>query len=292
MTGACVIWGFSPLFFKALAHVPASEVLAHRTVWALVFFWLLLLAQGRPRAMPQLLRRQPVVVGLAATLISVNWFVFIHSVQVGRAMEASLGYYIFPLVAVLIGAVVFGERLRVLQWAAVGLAVLAVTVLTVGLGVLPFVALLLATTFGTYGMLKKRLDADPLVSVTAETAVIAPIGLAWLWWLHGSDVGFPYDAPTFVLLVLSGPVMTALPLMLFTYATRRVRMATVGLVQYLNPTLQFFCAAVILGEVFTPWHAAAFGLIWAALALYSGQAVVDDRAARRRSISAGTSGTV
>ncbi len=122
--------------------------------------------------------------------------------------------------------------------------------------------------------------------------MVAPIGLGWLWWLHRGAEAFPYDATTFALLVLSGPLLTAVPLMLFTYATRRVRMATVGLVQYLNPTLQFFCAAVIFGEPFTPWHAAAFGLIWTALALYSGQALAADRASRKSATSADTSGTV
>lgn len=291
MIGACVIWGLSPLFFKQLTHVPASEVLAHRTLWGLAFFGLLLAAQGRPGAVPRLVRASPGRVLAAALLISTNWFVFIWSVQVGRAMEASLGYYTFPLVAVLLGAMVFGERLAWVQWAAVALALCAVGVLTWGLGAPPGVALVLATTFGLYGMMKKRLDAGPVVSVTAEVLLLAPLALGWLAWLYRDGTG-ERDGATLALLVLSGPLMTALPLMLFSYATRRVRLATVGLVQYLNPTLQFVCAVAIFGEPFTPWHAAAFGLIWTALALYSAQSIAAERAARRLSRSAGTSGTV
>ncbi len=282
MIGACVIWGLSPLFFKQLVEVPPGEVLAHRTIWSCLFFGGVLLVQGRLGEVPRLLRQRFGVVVLASLLISTNWFVFIWSVQVGRAMEASLGYYIFPLVAVLLGALVFGERLRWGQWVAVGMVCSAVVVLTLGLGVLPVVALVLATTFGLYGMLKKRLSAGPVVSVTAEVLLLAPVAMLWLLWLHGGDAGLPYPPRTLGLLALSGPLMTAVPLMLFSYATRRVRLATVGLVQYLNPTLQFCCAVFVFGEPFTPWHAGAFGLIWVALALYSGQSLMQDRAERRR----------
>ncbi|WP_068112548.1 EamA family transporter RarD [Tropicimonas marinistellae] len=292
MVGACVIWGSSPIFFKALSHVSPAEILAHRTLWACLFFAGVLWVQGRFSQLPQLLAAAPGRVFLAAVMISVNWFVYIWAVHVGRAIEASLGYYIFPLVAVLLGAVVFGERLGRVQWLSVGLATLGVAVLTLGLGVVPIVSLVLATTFGLYGMFKKRLDAGPVVSVTGEVTLLAPIALAWMGWLYLPTGAYPHAPATSAMLVISGVGFTAIPLMLFSYAARRVRLATVGLVQYLNPTLQFLCATVIFGEVFTIWHAAAFGLIWAALALYSGQALAADRAVRNKAMSAGTSGTV
>lgn len=292
MVGACVIWGLSPLFFKALSHVPPAEVLAHRTLWAFLFFAAVLRLQGRFGELPRLLRAQPGRVWLAAVTISTNWFVYIWAVQTGHAIQASLGYYLFPLVAVLLGATVFGERLDRVQWLAVGLAALAVVVLTWGLGVAPTVSLALAITFGLYGMFKKRMEAGPVVSVTAEVAILLPLAIGWLLWLHGETMRFPYSAGTAAMLFLSGTGFTAIPLMLFSYAARRVRLATVGLVQYLNPTLQFLCATLVFAEPFSRWHALAFGLIWSALALYSGQAMAAERALRRRSIRQATSGSV
>ncbi|MFD0979218.1 EamA family transporter RarD [Tropicimonas aquimaris] len=292
MIGACVIWGLSPLLFKALGQVAPSEILAHRTIWAFVFFCAILAVQGRLRLMPQLIGSAPGRVLFAALMISTNWLVYIWAVQIGRTMQASLGYYIFPLVTVLLGAIVFRERLGRVQWISVGLAACAVGLLSFGLGVVPIVSLVLAVTFGLYGTLKKGLDAGPVVSVTAEVAMLLPLALGWLAWLYRDVGGFPHSVGTAGLLFLSGSLFTAIPLMLFSYATRRVRLVTVGLVQYLNPTLQFLCATLVLAEPFTGWHAAAFGLIWIALALYSGQAVMEERASRRRAMSVGTSGTV
>ncbi|SNS28819.1 EamA family transporter RarD [Tropicimonas sediminicola] len=292
MIGACVIWGLSPLLFKALGHVAPLEILAHRTIWAFVFFCAVLAVQGRLRLMPQLIGGAPGRVLFAALMISLNWLVYIWAVQIGRTMQASLGYYIFPLVTVLLGAVVFGERLGRVQWLSVGLAASAVCVLSFGFGVVPLVSLVLAVTFGLYGTLKKGLDAGPVVSVTAEVAMLLPLALGWLAWLYRDAGGFPHSLGTAGLFFLSGSLFTAIPLMLFSYATRRVRLVTVGLVQYLNPTLQFLCATLVFAEPFTGWHAAAFGLIWIALALYSGQAVMEERASRRRAMSVGTSGTV
>ena len=206
------------------------------------------------------------------------------------ALEASLGYYIFPLVAVLLGRIFFAERLSRAQLASVLLAGLAVTVLTAGLGVVPVFSLIMAITFGFYGVLKKRLEAGPVVSVTAEVLMLLPLALAWLGWLGASGGLRASGALDHALLMLSGP-LTALPWMLFSYATRRVRMTTIGLVQYLNPTLQFGCAVLVLAEPFTPWHAIAFPMIWAALALYSASALAGERAARRAARRAATSST-
>lgn len=299
MACACTIWGLSPLYYKLLVQVPPLEVLGHRTLWSALFFGLVLMGQGRLGLVPQLLRgRRLLVVAFAAVMISANWFLFIWSVQIGHTVEASLGYYIFPLVAVLIGMAVFGERLSRGQGIAVALAGIAVAVLTLGLGVAPWIALALATTFGIYGLIKKQLAAGPVVSVTAEVLVLAPLAAGWLLGIHSgawqefgrAGAVFGQDVQTSVLLAFSG-VLTAGPLILFSYASKRVTMATLGLVQYLNPTLQFFCATLVFAEAFTRWHAAAFALIWAALALYSYESLRQDRAARNRASRAAMSGT-
>lgn len=269
MIGACVIWGLSPIYYAILREVPPMEVLAHRTLWSCATFAIILAVQGRLRHVPQALRvpKYLVVIAVAACLISLNWFIFIWAVQAGRAVDASLGYYTFPLVAVCVGAVVFSDRLARLQWVAVGLACVAVGVLTYGLGAAPWIALLLSTSFAGYSALKKHLSIGPVVSVAAEVTLLAPIAVLYLAvWGTGA---FQSSVTTGFLLALSGPLTTAAPLILFSYASRRVQMSTIGLVQYLNPTLQFLCAVVVLGEAFTGWHQIAFGLIWTALALYS-----------------------
>lgn len=293
MVLACLIWGLSPLYYKLLSHIAPIEVLAHRTLWSFGFFALLLLGQNRlsqlwgamasPRALLVLL--------FAALMISTNWFVFILSIQIGHATEASLGYYLFPLVAVALGRMVFKERLDRGQKTAVALAMAAVVVLSLGLGVAPWVALILSSSFGLYGLIKKRLTTGPVVSVTAEVLLLCPIALAVLYWRHSSGTGV-FGAHFFdsALLAFSG-ILTASPLILFSYATKRVRLGTIGLVQYLNPSLQFFCAVVVFGEPFGPWHATAFALIWAALLIYTLAALRQESAARRAAPKAGTSPT-
>jgi chloramphenicol-sensitive protein RarD len=176
------------------------------------------------------------------------------------------------------------------QWVAVGLAVLAVAVFTFGLGVAPWIAIGLAITFGAYGLVKKRLGLGPVLSVTAEVVLLSPLAVIWIAVL-GTGAGGGNAGVTHLLLALSGP-LTAGPLILFSYAARRVRLSTVGLAQYINPTLQFLCATLWFAEPFTGWHGAAFALIWAGLALYSGSVIAQDRAARRAASSAGTSATV
>lgn len=289
MIAVCVMWGLSPIFYRALRHVPAAEVLAHRTLWSLVLFAGVLAVQRRAAALPRaLVSRDLRRIVVAAVMVSTNWGLFIWSVQNGHVVESSLGYYIFPLVAVLIGVAVFRERLTPAQWAAVGLAALAVSLLTYGLGAAPWLSLALAITFGVYGAVKKALALDPVLSVAAEVAVLAPLALLWLGLIHGGVVAaapgaghFGSDAATTLLLICAGPV-TAVPLILFARAARSVDMATVGVLGYLNPTLQFFCAVALFGEPFTFWHAVAFALIWTALAIYSAAAIRLSAARRSR----------
>ncbi|GGO57895.1 chloramphenicol-sensitive protein RarD [Roseovarius pacificus] len=280
----CTIWGLCGLYYKLLSHVPPIEILAHRTLWSLLFFMIVLSVQGRLRLVWQALsvRRSAVLIALAALMISCNWFVFITSILIGKATEASLGYYIFPLVSVVLGMIVFGERLDRAQVLAVGLAAAAVITLTVGLGVAPWISLILAFSFGFYGLVKKGLSVGPVVSVTTEVLLLSPIALAVLWVMHSGETGgaFGVSWRDNALLAFSG-ILTGLPLVLFSYGARRVRLGTVGLVQYLNPTLQFLVATLIFQEAFSLWYAVAFGMIWTALAIYSTASWRQDRAARR-----------
>ena len=293
LVAACTVWGLSGLYYKLLAHIPPIEILAHRTLWSLVFFTLVLLAQGRLGQLRLALgsRRAAAMIGFAALMISVNWFVFILSIQIGKATEASLGYYLFPLVAVGIGLVIFGERLSRMQGIAVALAACAVILLTIGLGVVPWIAVILSLSFGLYSLVKKRLSTGPMVSVTAEVLLLAPVALGVLGVAHHNGGGaFGADLADSLLLMFAG-ILTAGPLMLFSYASKRVRMGTVGLVQYINPTLQFVVAVAVFAEPFTGWQVASFALIWIALALYSASSVSLERVARRARASSSTVST-
>lgn len=276
MLVACVIWGLSPILYKALANVPAEQVLAHRTIWSLLFFLVILSAQRRLGVLAQALtsRTSLPLICVAAAMITVNWGLFIWAIQSGFGVEASLGYYIFPLMSVCVGTLVFKDRLTPAQWAAVLLAVGAVVTLTLGLGAAPWIAISLATTFTIYSALKKFLTIGPMVSVAAEVSVLAGFALAYLVWIGWGDFG--QNGMDMALLLLSGPI-TGLPLMLMSYATKRASLSNVGLVGYVNPTLQFFCAVVLFSEPFTGWHQLAFGLIWLALAIYSFAGLRDAR---------------
>jgi len=294
MIGACTIWGLSGIYYKLLDAVPPLEILCHRTIWGVVFFLCVLKIQGRLRVLPSAVAtpRAFIIVAFSAFIISVNWFIFIRSIHLGHATEASLGYYIFPLAAVLLGAIFYRERLGAMQLVSVGLAAVAVIILSIGLQVAPWVALTLALTFALYGAAKKSMITGPVVSVTAELAMLAPFALALLAVVHlRGDGQFGADFVTSFMLVFAG-ILTAIPLILFSYATRRVSLATIGLVQYLNPTLQFLVATLIFREAFTTWHAIAFGLIWTALALYTAASLRRGSAARKAARAAGTSGTV
>ena len=280
MVAACVVWGLSSLYYKLLSHIPPLEVLSHRTLWSLVFFLIWMGVKGRLRDMPGALssKSQAVWVMAAAAAITVNWFVFIYSVQSGNALEASLGYYIFPLVAVALGATVLHEKLSRLQWIAVALAVVAVLLLTIGLGVPPWISLLVAGSFGSYGLIKRKVHAGPVASTAAEVMCLLPLSSLYLWGVYtqgwtgltgrSSPASFGSDLSDTVMLMISG-VLTGLPLVMFSYAGKRVSYATQGLLQYVNPTIQFALATALYGEPFTRWHAVAFPLIWGGLALYS-----------------------
>ncbi|AML52312.1 EamA family transporter RarD [Falsihalocynthiibacter arcticus] len=298
---ACVVWGFSSIYYKAIDHVAPLEVLSHRSLWSLAFLLGILAVQGRLPTLWPILRdhRKMLWITAASLLISINWFLFIYAVQSGRAVESSLGYFIFPLFAVLLGAFVLGERLGPLKWAAVALAAMAVMGLTYALEAPPWISLVLSSTFAVYGLIKKQLDAGPVVSVTLEVLILLPLGVIWLWGAHTQGwqaIGtqtpgvFGKNWQDSLLLIFSG-VLTAVPLLLLSYASKRVSLATLGLLTYVNPTLQFLVAVFLFGEIMTPAHLIAFPVIWIALALYSVVSFSEERSSRKALRNAATVST-
>ncbi len=271
-------WGLLPLYFKALRGVPAVEVLAHRVAWSLVLLAALVAARSGVRALAACFRRVPLLAASAA-LIATNWLVYIWAVQSGRVLEASLGYFVNPLVNVLLGVAFLGERLSARQRAAVALAGAGVAALVVHAGTFPWISLVLAGSFGLYGLLRKRAAIDPVGGLLAETALLGPLAVGYLAWRAATGAGAFGSAPgTTLLLAAAGPI-TALPLVAFGVAVHRLRLATMGLVQYLTPTGQFLLAVLLYREPFGPAHAVAFALIWCSLALYSWDAVARTRTA-------------
>lgn len=271
---AYICWGLFPLYFKALHGVAPLEVLAHRVLWSLVFVALVLLVQqhwgwiAKVRREPRLLR--PFIASSA--VISINWFVYIWAVVNGHVVEASLGYFINPLVNVLVGYLVLKERLRAGQWAAVGLAALGVAWLTVLSGHPPWIALVLAFSFASYGLLRKTAPLGALEGLAVEASVLAPFALAGLLWAASrGQAAFPVaDAGTQWLLVAAGPI-TAIPLLLFAAGARRIPFSLLGLLQYFGPTLQLLLGVWVFGESFEAPRAVGFGAIWLALLVYSGE---------------------
>ena len=269
------MWGLFPLYLKQVASVPPLELVAHRSAWSLVFL-LGILALLRRWAWLADLRRQPrqwlVFTGTAA-LLSVNWLVYVYAVTGGHVLDASLGYFINPLVNVLLGVLVLRERLKPAQWLAVALAAAGVLWLTWQGGRLPWVALVLAVSFAIYGLLRKTATLGALEGLTLETLVLAPIVLPALLWftLQPGGAMARGDWALNGLLWLAGP-LTALPLLFFAAAARRLPLATVGLMQYLSPSLQFLLGVYVFHEPLQPARLVGFVLIWAALAVYSGHA--------------------
>ena len=265
-------WGFAPLYFKAIGSVAPLEVLAHRITWSLAFLVALLAGRGRLLATFAMFRDVRTLVTMMVTtcLIAVNWLVFIWSIANGRLVEASLGYFINPLVNVAFGAIFLRERLRRPQLAAVALATVGVLWLTISQGRPPWIALVLAVSFAIYGLLRKLARPTGIQGLTLETTLLVPLALAWMWWRqsHG-ELAFGHAGLQITMLLCAAGPITALPLIWFAEGARRLRFATIGFLQYLAPTFQFLLAVVAFGEPFTHTHAVGFGIIWTALGLYS-----------------------
>ena len=278
------IWGTFPLYFHALKPAGSMEILAHRVVWSLALCAAILLLRRDLAWIKPTLRNRRLALGLAAAavLIGVNWGVYILAVITGRTYEAALGYFLNPIVTVALGVLVLGEGLRRLQWAAVGVGALAGIYLTIGAGVIPWIPLSLAVSFGLYGLVKKKVGASltSMQSLSAETVVLGPFAAAALVVisLQGTSTFVGYGMGHTALMILSG-VVTAIPLLLFAAATRRVPLVTIGLIQFITPVLQLLVSVLVLGEHVSSALWVGFGIVWVALLLLSIDSV---RAARRR----------
>lgn len=264
------LWGVLPIYFKAIDTIPAIDIVAHRILWSLPFLALLLTLGRSWNEIAVAVRNRGTLrlLLLTSVLIGTNWLLYVYSVTSGQILAASLGYYLNPLANVLLGRFVLKERLGRLQWAAVAIAAAGVAALAAGaLGQL-WISLVLCVSFATYGLLRKVASVDSLAGLAVETALLAPFAFAWLAWSLAAGLpAFGTTATDGSLLVLAGIVSTT-PLLLFTAAARRLRYSTLGMLQFLAPTLQFLLAVFAYGEAFTTAHAIAFGAIWAALALY------------------------
>jgi chloramphenicol-sensitive protein RarD len=264
---AYVMWGIVPIYWKWLKDIPALELLAHRVVWSALFVALIVVAVRKVAATrAALTRRTLAYLGASTVLIAGNWGLFIWAVQTNRILQASLGYYVNPLVNVLLGVVVLGERLRRPQVIAVTLAALGVVIMAVQKGSLPWISIVLAGTFAAYGLLRKTAPVDALVGLLIETMLLVPVAVAFVW-LRGTVVARSTPGHL-LLLVCAGPI-TALPLLFFTGAARRLPLSTLGFFQYISPTLQFLLAVLVYGEHLTVADVVAFTAIWLALFVFT-----------------------
>ncbi|HST35674.1 MAG TPA: EamA family transporter RarD [Allosphingosinicella sp.] len=281
---AYLCWGVMPLYFKLLTAVPATEIVGHRIIWSVLFLALLATLWRRWGAIRAAVTTSRVLITLmlTAVLIAVNWLVYIYSVVSGHVLAGSLGYYLNPLVNVLLGVALLKERLSRGQMLAVALAGTGVAVLAAGAGGDLWISLTLAFSFGLYGFLRKIAPVDSLEGLSVETALLAPLALGWILWLGAQGAGGlgHYAMGTNLLLILGGAV-TAIPLLLFTAAAKRLPYSTLGFLQYLAPSLQFLLAVLVFGETLTTAHLICFGAIWTALAIFAFEGLRQGRAAAR-----------
>lgn len=283
---AYLCWGFFPLYWPLLDPAGSIEILAHRVVWSLVFVALLLTVTSRWASFHTIWsdRRLLVILAVASIAVAINWGVFIYGVTHDHVIETSLGYFINPLVTVLLGVFVLGERLRIVQWAAVGVGFVAVTILTVDYGRLPIIALALAFSFGTYGFLKKKANLGAVEGLTMETAILAPVALIFLGALQfRGSLTFGHEGLSNALLLALTGVVTAIPLLLFGGAATRLSLTTVGLLQYLGPIVQFILGLFVFDEQMTTARWVGFILVWLALVIFTVDALANHRRTIRQS---------
>lgn len=264
-------WGLIPIYFKLVAHIPPLGVLAHRVVWSFAFFAILLIARPQWNELRGVLRRGRTLamLGASTALLAGNWGAFIYAVSTGHVLHTSLGYFIVPLVSVALAIIVLKERQRPWQLVGLLLAFIGVAVITYGAGVLPWISMVMAVSWGGYSLIRKVAHVTPLVGVTIETAMLVPVALAYLALVKISTVsGQPLAARDYGLILLSG-IVTGLPLLWFTAAARRLRLTTVGFLQYGAPIGQFLLAVFLYDEPFGRWNLIGFSFIWAALVVYT-----------------------
>ncbi|WP_067136736.1 EamA family transporter RarD [Microtetraspora malaysiensis] len=290
---AYMMWGLFPLYWPLLKPAGAVEILAHRMVWSLVAVLAILGVRRHWSWIRSITRRQFLLLTLAAVVISTNWGMYIYAVNTGHVVESALGYFINPLVSVLLGVVVFRERLRPWQWAAVGLGALAVLVLAFDYGRLPWIALVLAASFGTYGLVKKAAQVDATESLTIETLVLLVPALGYLVVLQTNGNGTFVDHGTaHIALLVGAGLITAIPLLCFSAAAIRVPLTVVGLLQYIAPVLQFMCGVLIAHETMPGSRWVGFAIVWLALCVFTWDGLRTAHAARREARTAPTLETV
>lgn len=267
---AYLLWGFLPLYMKALAAVPVAEVIAHRVIWSVPVAGLVLVWLGRTAELKAALKtpRMLVMGAVTAALITINWGIYVWAIQTGHALEAALGYYINPLFSVFLGAVLLKERMSLAQKAAIALAALAVVVLTVEAGAVPVVAIGLTLSWGAYAYFKKMLPIGPNQGFMLEVLILSPFALGYLLW-RGTDGALFTAGGGTVALLLGAGVITAVPLMLYANGAKLLKLSTIGILQYIAPTMIFLTAVFLFGEPFGMARAIAFPMIWAALAIYT-----------------------
>lgn len=279
---AYLMWGFLPAFFKLLHHVRAVEVVAQRIVWSVLFLGLLVLVR---RSLPTLRAalsnpRAIAILGVTASLIAVNWLIYIWAVVNDHVLESSLGYFLNPLINVALGVIFLKERLNRAQMLAVALAAAGVVVLAVSAGGGLWISLSLAFTFAIYGLLRKVAPVESLEGLSIEILILVPFALGYLIWLSGrGEMAFGQDLWT-TLLLIAGGSLTAVPMLLFAAAARRMPYATLGLLQYVAPSIQFLLAVFAFGEPLTTGHMICFALIWSGLALYAASGIRESRRVR------------
>jgi chloramphenicol-sensitive protein RarD len=286
-TAAFVIWGLFPIYLFGLRHIPALEITAHRVGWSLLFLLAWMGFRGELGNLTAAIARPGVLARLAATsaLITVNWLAFVYAINQGHVLDVSLGYYINPLLNVVLGIVVLSERLNRVQWIAVTLAAAGVTYLIVDTGHIPWVAFTVAISFGLYGLVRKTARVDALPGLTIEMIMLAPFAVGYVIWLGATGTGafLQTGLSADVLLVVSG-MITAVPLFLFSYGARQLPYSTLGVLQYIAPSLQLVCALLVFKEPFEHGRFVGFVFIWAALAVYAGDGLW--RAHRQRLVAA------
>lgn len=270
--GAYLMWGFFPLYFKALQAVPALEIMFHRVVWCFLFLGGVILVKKEWPNLKAELRRPRVlpIYALAAVLLAANWLVYIFGINSGQVVETSLGYFINPLFSVALGVIFLREKLRPMQWLPIALAAAGVIYLTIQYGALPWIALALAFTFGFYGLLKKIAPLGALHGLTLETAILFLPAMGYLLFIESQgSAAFGHASWTVTLLLALAGVVTAIPLLLFAAAARSIPLYMIGILQYIAPTLQFLLGVLVFGEAFTSTRVVGFSIIWLALLIYS-----------------------
>ena len=271
---AFITWGFLPLYWKMLSQIPASETLAHRVLWSFILVTGIIVMLKKLGSLKQYLldRKKLAIIAICSLLISINWFIFIWAVNSNQVIEVSMGYYILPLVSVFLGVVFLKEKITLWQCLAVSMALIGILIITVEYGRIPWIALVLAVTFGLYGLAKKLLKAEPLLGLALETAIITPIAIGYIIFIQLQGAGtlvLGEGTLTVTLLLIGAGVATAMPLLWFAESAKRIELSTIGFMEYIAPTITLLLGIFVFQENFSSTHFISFSFIWIAIAIYT-----------------------